>query len=153
MPHDITTLVKHLTDDGITSASVRKLVQFTPRTRYTSDRAQATLMQLQTLWMSAKDASTSLYRCRELLIFPPETLPSRLENVHCLTAMSHSEANHMVWLDACCLRFSNKMIIESVTTLAGECCLLHFANYVMFVRTERLVAYLYALHASDAYDE
>lgn len=49
MPDDIMKLVVRLRDGGVTAATARKLVQFTLCTCYTTDRADATLLQLQTL--------------------------------------------------------------------------------------------------------
>lgn len=77
---------------GITSASARELVQFTLRTYYTSDRCHATMVELQSFGMSADFVPDMLYKCPELLTFPPETIPSRLKNVCRLTSMSHCQA-------------------------------------------------------------
>lgn len=64
-------------------------------------------------------ADSHLFQCQELLIFPPETLPSRLENLRWFTAMSRSQAKYMIYYGVRCLTFSDETITNSVNALAG----------------------------------
>lgn len=119
-PHHISHHVEHWTNAGLTAAAARELVQFFVRTYFTPDRAEATLLQMKTFDMCLESAHKALSLCCELLIFPPQTLHSRLENVWSLTAMSHSQASSMIRNHVCCLTFSNSTISDSVKSLAGE---------------------------------
>lgn len=97
---NIMQLVDRLTHGGVTTAAARKLVQQTLHTCYTPDRAEATLLQLEeTFDMLENEVFCALSGCLELLVFPPESLPGRLENVRSLTAMSPSQAMCMVQSD------------------------------------------------------
>lgn len=82
-------------------------------------------MRLESLGMPATEVSYKLHWNSELLIYPPETLPSRLENVRCLTSMSDSQAKHMFCRSVRCLMVSNGTISASVKTLTGNISSLH----------------------------